>query len=277
MDNTIICIFLSSLLLIGCSSERREVVLERYDSGSKYIVAIYEGEGTDEQLIERRFYQESGKLGRIEDVLNDSTISYEELYPEISTSEGLREFLQGEWLGYRVIRYDDFSAVESYHFAFDGNTLTRTLAPRFCGVTSKWADQFPWLESEVKYLDDLEIQESNLRLGLAGLEDYWADQLESTGASRSDFEMSLIVALGERSFEVDQTSALGRLATLSGIAIPSESLGDSFRPLHGSLEDYDFDVLEPIFSEQNIGAYMEDFIMERNDDIVAHGCGPADI
>lgn len=84
--------------VFGCGNDTREVVSERYPNGGKKTVLIYEGEGTDEQLIERRTYARNGELVQIYNPSKDDTLYYEDLNKEILSGEGFRKFLsEGAW------------------------------------------------------------------------------------------------------------------------------------------------------------------------------------
>ena len=81
--------------LISCGSETREEVSERYPNGRKKVLHVYSGSGADETLIETRRYSQKGQLVRIDDKASGETKHYYEIDTDLSSEEGIREFLSG--------------------------------------------------------------------------------------------------------------------------------------------------------------------------------------
>lgn len=90
-----------SLLVQGCSrkntSDLREVVIERYTGGEKKVLAIYNGEGVEEILVERRTYDLKGKMIFKENLVTNQKFNYADIYPEVKESVGLKKYLNGGW------------------------------------------------------------------------------------------------------------------------------------------------------------------------------------
>lgn len=95
-------------LLIACGENVREEVTDRYPTGEKKEILIYEGEGTDEQLVERRTYTKNGELIRIEDVAKNDTLYYGEIKSRLSSPSGLRDFLSRKSWKYEGDGFDRY-------------------------------------------------------------------------------------------------------------------------------------------------------------------------
>ena len=86
-----------ALALAACGDSTREEVIERYNSGAKKTVAIYEGTGSEESLIERRMYSEGGDLIRVQNRQDGTAQGYLDLHA--SEYDGLLGFLsEGRWI-----------------------------------------------------------------------------------------------------------------------------------------------------------------------------------
>jgi hypothetical protein len=80
-------------------SETRERVIERYSGGEKKVVAVYQGEGTKEELLRRITYTKAGSRIRVENKKIGSVKNYGELNPQYSNPDSLRNFLsEGVWV-----------------------------------------------------------------------------------------------------------------------------------------------------------------------------------
>ena len=53
-------LLLIALLIVGCGEQVREEITQRYDDGSNKLLVKYKGEGSDEVVVERITYSESG-------------------------------------------------------------------------------------------------------------------------------------------------------------------------------------------------------------------------
>ncbi len=60
---------ISILLIISCGDKVREEITERYDDGSKMLLVKYKGEGSDEVVTERVYYDIKGDTIRYDNVL----------------------------------------------------------------------------------------------------------------------------------------------------------------------------------------------------------------
>ena len=85
-------------LLSSCGQSTREDVIERYEGGEKKIVAVYEGAGVDEKLIERRTYDQDGTNILVENIPDGTSIGWAEINA-VASPDGLAESLKGEWTG----------------------------------------------------------------------------------------------------------------------------------------------------------------------------------
>jgi len=101
---SLILIFLisviSALTLTGCNSEekQRQEIIERYTGGEKKVVATYTGSGSEEMLTYRQTFSLGGDLVLLEDIEYGAVTDWLGLNPEVMTSAGLQEYLQGDWL-----------------------------------------------------------------------------------------------------------------------------------------------------------------------------------
>lgn len=102
-------------LLLGCGQDRREEVTERYSTGQKKEVRVYEGEGTEEELIKRQTYTRSGELIRVENVAKGDTLYYGDLNPAVTDPEGLEDYLIG--------RAWTFDEEETLSFQFTSDSM----------------------------------------------------------------------------------------------------------------------------------------------------------
>lgn len=141
------------VILAGCSEPTREEVLSRFPSGEKEVVAVYRGSGSSEALIERQTYDPNGRLVLLESLEDGTTQTFEELNPEIRTSDGLAAFLAGEWHEHKrtsIGRTLDY--IEHVAFSFTEPTLD--IAYTFIDVAddeeSDEENSFP-----IEYLNDL--------------------------------------------------------------------------------------------------------------------------
>jgi hypothetical protein len=83
----------------GLNKDFHEQVVDRYPDGSKRVLAIYEGKGSDEQILRRITYAKNGVRVRVEDVRSGKIKQYEDLYEDQSDSDYLQSFLEGSvWL-----------------------------------------------------------------------------------------------------------------------------------------------------------------------------------
>ena len=58
----LLSILLVSIILMGCSGNVREEVLDRYDNGQKKLVVKYKGEGSNEVIVSRITYRANGDI-----------------------------------------------------------------------------------------------------------------------------------------------------------------------------------------------------------------------
>ena len=83
------------LALMCCLFAERQEVIQRFNSGEKKVVAIYEDNGLNENLIKRYTFSISGKVIKFEDFKNPD--NYLVKYPNLLNSEGLEKYLTGFW------------------------------------------------------------------------------------------------------------------------------------------------------------------------------------
>lgn len=259
--NIILIIFFLLLLFANsCSNDQREEILERYSSGAKYIVGIYEGTGSNEKFIKRKFYQENGKLGRIENLIEESTVTYLDLYPKTKTSEGLKDFLEGSWFKIEKISHRRFDVYESYSMWFDNNKnrfdnykLQRSVNISICNDTEEVMDISIIVIGDIDYLDDLRVAERNLVFfNMLPTYESWTNFVNHFHLEPIDYTFTLFAELARDGFEIDQSTLLGKYATLNEIQIPNNSIGESLVPLHGTKAEYGDEAIYYIF-EKGIG------------------------
>ena len=58
----LLSILLVSIILMGCSDNVKEEVLDRYDNGQKKLVVKYKGEGSNEVIVSRITYRANGDI-----------------------------------------------------------------------------------------------------------------------------------------------------------------------------------------------------------------------
>ena len=75
------------LALMCCLFAERQEVIQRFNSGEKKVVAVYEGNGLNENL--------SGKVIKFEDFKNPD--NYLVKHSNLLNSEGLEKYLTGFW------------------------------------------------------------------------------------------------------------------------------------------------------------------------------------
>ena len=78
-----------------CLFAERQEVIQRFNSGEKKVVAVYEGNGLNENLITRYTFSISGKVIKFEDFKNPD--NYLVKHPNLLNSEGLEKYLTGFW------------------------------------------------------------------------------------------------------------------------------------------------------------------------------------
>lgn len=253
----LIIFFLFSILAISCSSNQREEIMERYPSGTKSIVGVYEGSGSNEKFIERKYYQKNGKLGRIENLIEDSTTSYLDLYPETKTSDGLKNFLEGFWFTIEKISHDRFNVYESYSMWFDNEKkrfdnykLQRSVNISICSDTEDVMDVSYYIVGDIEYLDDLYISDRNLSFFMERLNyESWVEFTDYFHLDPFYFTFNLFAELAKKEFEIDQNSLLGKYATLNRIEIPNNSIGESFKPKYGTQAELNDEAWSYLYSK----------------------------
>lgn len=125
-------IVLLLFVLAACGEAKREEVISRFPSGEKEVVAVYRGTGANERIVERYTYSIDGELLLHEDLVNKVTRRWGDLNPQLATSEGLRELLQGEW--YSAAHTDVGGYVEhktSEHMTISGDHVVRKTTAGF--------------------------------------------------------------------------------------------------------------------------------------------------
>lgn len=184
------------------SDGKREVVLERYSSGAKYIVGVYEGTGSNEKFLQRQFYQENGKLGRVENMIEDSTVTYLDLYPDIKTSDGLKDFLNGSWFHVEKVSNSRFDVYESYSMWFEDTKnrfrrykLQRSIVISICNGSELVMDNSFIIASEIEYLDGLNIAEGYLGLYMWPPYESWINFVDEFHLESIDFTSTVFAEL----------------------------------------------------------------------------------
>lgn len=74
-------------------SEKREEVIERYEGGKKRVVAVYEGTGKEESLVKRITYASSGQRIKVENLAQDTTLTFEDLQGQYAKADSLQVYL----------------------------------------------------------------------------------------------------------------------------------------------------------------------------------------
>jgi len=130
---------LPALGATGCDSEsaQRQDIIERYTGGEKKTVVTYSGSGENEKLILRKTFDIEGELFLIEDINNGVITEWPALHPELKTSEGLKNYFQGEWVYENKSEYTDKTLRTI--FKIDGNTSTQMYTD---GGVNVWTFQF---------------------------------------------------------------------------------------------------------------------------------------
>jgi hypothetical protein len=96
-------------------SETRERVIERYSGGEKKVVAVYQGEGTEEELLRRITYTKTGNRIRVENKKTGSVKDYGDLNPQYSDPDSLRNFLsEGVWVSSSSVGNTEYTALRLY-------------------------------------------------------------------------------------------------------------------------------------------------------------------
>lgn len=244
-NNSLLLLLLTfTLFTTNCSTDQREDILERYSSGAKYVVGIYKGTGTNETLIERHYFQENGKLGRIEKLEDGKIVNYLDLYPETKTTEGLKEFLKGTWVGINKVNHNLFDVYEVFYLTFDANDLQKYIQVILCD-NDDFNRILPigiMLRSKVDYKENLKVEESNIEFESAIPIEAWRILTNRYSFDKSDFSTTVYAELEKyRSQErnaspmaIDTTSFLGRLVKLDFIQIKNNSIGNTMIPFHGA-------------------------------------------
>lgn len=112
-------------ILSACSEPVREEIISRFDSGEKRVVAVYRGDGSNEQLIERQTYIRDGTLVLLEDLTSGLTKSFLELNPEVSTAVGLADFLSGVWYEHKHANVGEaLERIESMAITFADTSMS---------------------------------------------------------------------------------------------------------------------------------------------------------
>lgn len=128
--------------------ERREEVIERYEGGEKRVVAVYKGTGKEESLVERITYGPSGQRIKVENLAQDTTLTFEDLQTQYESADSLQAYLtRTAWINagnevdgesttgvdiytpdslYKIIQIGDFSRRISYSVDYlDGFRVRR--------------------------------------------------------------------------------------------------------------------------------------------------------
>lgn len=130
----ILCVL---VLLSGCQSDHpdgsgntasqsdtHERVIERYSGGEKRVVAVYQGEGTEEELLRRITYAKDGSRIRVENKKTGSVKDYGDLNPQYSDPDSLRSFLsEGVWVSSSSVGNTEYTALTLY----EGEKVNRFL------------------------------------------------------------------------------------------------------------------------------------------------------
>lgn len=235
----LLLLLIFTFIITNCSTDQREEVLERYPTGSKYVVGIYKGTGTNEILLERHYFQENGKLDRIEKLEEEDTVNYLDLYPDTKTEEGLKDFLMGTWLGVNKINHSSYDVYEVFRLTFDAYDLRKQIEIMICdNNNSSWSLPPHLLSSKVSYKEDLKVEETDIEFRRAISTETWRMLASRYDFDMSDFSTTVYSELEEyRShrniLEIDKTSFLLQFVKLDRIEIRNNSIGDTMIPYHG--------------------------------------------
>ena len=105
------------LLIVGCSEQIREEIIERFPTGEKMIVAKYKGEGNEEQMVEKTTYLQSGTKLHYENFVENYEKGFTELN-DLNQSNILKEYLQGKWEG-TIIHHEGTLHESKTNIVFD--------------------------------------------------------------------------------------------------------------------------------------------------------------
>jgi hypothetical protein len=119
----------------------REAIIDRYPGGSKKTVAVYQGKGTEEQLLRRITYAKNGVRVTVEHVESGVIERYEDLYQDCSNADYIRSFLKDSvWMrsdgkgdtkviemylfdsgkGLQAVETNEFETCDSYNISYTG-------------------------------------------------------------------------------------------------------------------------------------------------------------
>ena len=180
-------LLLLGLLLLSCGQETREEVVERYQDGAKKKVAIYEGQGKSESLIEVRKYSKSGALTKLVDKKSGSTKRYYKLNESISTAAGLKKVIVGKTWSRSIDAGKDYIQFtkDSVYYAVRSANGESTLVVDY---------------AEAKYLDNYEVKRTNKEIRL--------DTLKVLPLSNKKIKIpNFKLFEGENKFSVSRVSA----------------------------------------------------------------------
>lgn len=109
------------VLLMGCGGDggnvnTREEVISRYSSGEKRVVAVYEGEGVNEEMTKRVTFSKEGEKIKIENKKEDKVRYYDQIKSDISSGSKLKEFMtDGAWVSEGgEVDGDELSGIKVY-------------------------------------------------------------------------------------------------------------------------------------------------------------------
>ena len=106
-------ILLCLLIVFGLATQRSEVI-QRFYSGEKKIVAIYEGNGLNEELTKRYTFNINGRIIKYEDLKNSD--SYLSKNSQLLNTEEFKTYLIGNWKSTTIDNYslENFNSIEEY-------------------------------------------------------------------------------------------------------------------------------------------------------------------
>ena len=108
----LVILFTLILFIISCGEKVREDITERYNDGQKKVLVKYKGEGSNEEIVNRTFYYESGKIEKENNYKNGKLDGIEYLYDENGQISLERKYKDGEKWDGRWTIYDDMYKLE---------------------------------------------------------------------------------------------------------------------------------------------------------------------
>lgn len=104
------------LMISACSDKPREEVVNRYSTGEKELVVLYQGSGDNEIVLSKTWYHKNGFQIKYEASENGANITkdFGELNTDLSRADELFKYLSGKWVFWT--HSDEQELASSYRF-----------------------------------------------------------------------------------------------------------------------------------------------------------------